>query len=328
MHSYDDIISLENLLEAWREFKRGKSKKLDVQEFERDLMSNLITLHIELKNKSYRHGGYEHFVVNDPKRRDIHKACVRDRIVHHALYRVLYPYFEKQFIHDSYSCRNGKGTHRALRRFEIFAQKVSMNYTKQCRILKCDIRRFFANIDHQILRDILKKHIDDTDILWFLGNVIKSFDSGTQGKGLPLGNLTSQLLVNILMNEFDQYAKHVQKEQYYIRYADDFVFLSGDGEHLEQLRQQCEAFLMEKLKLSMHPDKVFITTLSAGVDFLGWVHFPDHRVLRTTTKRRMKRTIRSSGNKKEIVQSYLGLLNHGDAYMLQREISQSGEFSV
>jgi retron-type reverse transcriptase len=323
MHSYDDIISLENLLEAWREFKRGKSKKLDVQEFERDLMSNLITLHIELKNKSYRHGGYEHFVVNDPKRRDINKACVRDRIVHHALYRKIYSYFDKQFIYDSYSCRRGKGTYRALRRFEIFARKVSMNYTKQCWILKCDIRKFFASIDHKILQDILENHIDDTDTLWLLGNVIKSFDSGTQGKGLPLGNLTSQLLVNIYMNDFDQYVKHVRKEHYYIRYADDFVFLSRDKEHLVVIRQKCEAFLTEKLKLSMHPIKVFISTISTGIDFLGWIHFSRHKVLRTTTKRRILRNI-SERN----MSSYLGLLSYGDTYELKREISQNDQISV
>jgi RNA-directed DNA polymerase len=115
------------------------------------------------------------------------------------------------------------------------------------------------------------------------------------------------------MNEFDQYVKHGLKERYYIRYADDFVFLSQDKEHLEVTRQKCGAFLAGTLKLSMHPDKVFIATMHAGIDFLGWVHFPHHRVLRTTTKRRM---IRNVGEKN--VHSYLGLLSHGNGYALQQ----------
>ena len=316
VHAYDNIISLENLLDAWREFKRGKTKKLDVQEYERDLMHNLIALHVVLKNKTYSHGNYQHFVVNDPKRRDIHKACARDRVLHHALYRILYPYFDKKFIHDSYSCRNNKGTHRALRRFEQFARIVSQNYTKQCWILKCDIRKFFANIDHEILFIILKKYIEDEDIFWLLKEVITSFDSGTKGRGLPLGNLTSQLLVNIYMNEFDQYVKHVLKAQYYIRYADDFVFFSHVEINLSKILQLTGVFLRESLHLELHPDKVFITTIYAGIDFLGWVHFPRHRVLRTTTKKRMFRNVGE-----ENLTSYQGLLKHGNSYKLTRKLS-------
>src|SRR5205807_606539 len=124
------------LLEGWREFKRGKTKKEDVQEFERHLMKNLIDLHVDLKNKTYKHGTYQHFIVSDPKRRDIHKANVRDRVLHHALYRRLYLFFDSTFIADSYSCRNNKGTHRAIKRLEVFVRKVSKNYTKQCFVLK------------------------------------------------------------------------------------------------------------------------------------------------------------------------------------------------
>lgn len=288
---------------------------MDVQEFERCLMQNLILLHEELKDKTYIHGRYQHFVVNDPKRRDIHKASVRDRVLHHALYRQLYPFFDSTFIADSYSCRNNKGTHRALKQFEVFARKVSQNYTKQCWVLKCDIRKFFANIDHEILLAILRKRIEDEHILWLLIRVIASFNSGVVGKGLPLGNLTSQLLVNIYMNEFDQWVKHELKIKYYIRYADDFVFFSEDREYLQAVRQKCEVFLTEKLHLALHPDKVSITTIYSGVDFLGWVHFPRHRVLRRATKRRMFRNI-GEGN----MSSYLGLLSHGNTYIIQRQI--------
>ena len=128
---YKTIISIENLLEAWKEFLRGKKNKIDVQEFERNLMSNIINLHIDLKNKAYVHGMYKHFKISDPKPRDIHKAQVRDRLLHHAIYRVLYPYFDTKFIHDSYSCRLGKGTHKAINRFRDFERKVSKNHTRK-----------------------------------------------------------------------------------------------------------------------------------------------------------------------------------------------------
>ncbi|MDP3962546.1 MAG: RNA-directed DNA polymerase, partial [bacterium] len=122
--------------------------------------------------------------------------------------------------------------------------------------------------------------------------VIKSFNSGIIGKGLPLGNLTSQLLVNIYMNEFDQHVKHVIKHKYYIRYADDFIFMHHDRESLLEVLNKVSNFLAKNLKLSLHPNKVFIKTLASGVDFLGWIHFPNHRVLRTSTKRRMIKNLK------------------------------------
>lgn len=163
--SYIDIISLENILLAWKEFKKGKTQKKDVQIFERNLMENLLALHSDLKDKIYKHGGYKAFKINDPKPRDIHKANVRDRVIHHLIYQALYPYFDKKFIHDSYSCRLGKGTHKALIRFQHFVRKVSQNNTQQCFVLKCDIRKFFASIDQNILKQILAKHIQDEYVL-------------------------------------------------------------------------------------------------------------------------------------------------------------------
>src|SRR6266567_1213046 len=150
-HTFEEIIGLENLLSAWKEFERGKKGRKDVQEFSMHLMDNIFSLHSELFNHTYKHGGYQAFKINDPKPRDIHKAKVRDRLLHHAIYRILYPFFDKTFIADSYSCRNEKGTHKAIKRFRTFANKVSKNNTKTCWILKCDIRKFFANIDHEIL---------------------------------------------------------------------------------------------------------------------------------------------------------------------------------
>lgn len=312
--NFEDIISVENLLEAWREFLRGKRGKRDVQEFSLSLMDNILELHAELLNHTYKHGGYQAFNISDPKPRSIHKATVRDRLLHHAIYRILYPFFDNKFIADSYSCRKNKGTHKALNRFRDFGYKVSKNKMKTCWVLKCDIRKFFANIDHQILLDILKNYIHDQNILRLLKNVIESFPGG-----LPLGNLTSQLFVNIYMNEFDKFVKHKLKAKYYTRYADDFIIFSENKNLLEDQIPIIRQFLHEKLRLELHPDKVFIKTLASGVDFLGWVHFPYHRVLRTSTKRRMLKRLREN-NSPETRASYKGLLKHGNTYKLVQKI--------
>lgn len=324
-HSYQDIISVENLLDAWREFLKGKRKKKGVKEFERFLMRNVLVLHEDLKQRTYQHGGYHAFKISDPKPRDIHKALVRDRLLHHAIYRQLYPFFNHTFISDSYSCRREKGTHRAMNRFQAFAYRVSKNNTRTCWVLKCDIRKFFASIDQEILIDILDGYIPDEDIRWLLGRVVESFKT-TNGKGLPLGNLTSQLLVNIYMNEFDQFVKHRLKAKYYIRYADDFVLLSDNRSWLTSLIPRIEEFLGKRLKLKLHPKKVSITALTSGVDFLGWVHFFDHRVLRTVAKRRMFRRIREAGGREETVQSYFGLLRHGNTRKLAQRAKALSDY--
>jgi retron-type reverse transcriptase len=320
VHDYDDIISVENLLEAWMEFIGGKSGKKDVQEFSLHLMDNILTLHRELADGTYHHGEYHAFNISDPKPRSIHKATVRDRLVHRALYRILYPFFDKTFIADSYSCRVGKGTHRAIKRFAFFASKVGRNNTRTVWILKCDIRKFFASIDHRILKEILRKHISEMHILRLLDTVIDSFFTA-EGKGLPLGNLTSQLFANVYMNEFDQFAKHTLKEKQYVRYADDFVFLSDHRKHLEKQIPLIRDFLSQKLAIELHPCKLFLKTLSSGVDFLGWVHFSDHRVLRKTTKRRMVKRIAIHPTKGTLA-SYMGLLKHGNTKKLRCRISK------
>jgi retron-type reverse transcriptase len=339
--NFEKIISVENLLLAWKEFTRGKRNKKDVQEFQLHFMDNVLSLHQDLKNKKYVHGGYYAFNISDPKPRNIHKANVRDRLLHHAIYRILYPYFDSKFIHDSYSCRLEKGTHKAINRFRDMFFKVSKNNTRSCFVLKCDIRKFFANINHNILKTILEKYIKDKNILWLPSQVIDSFNSiyaiadikkhqysnsaiaRHEYHGLPLGNLTSQLLVNIYMNEFDQFVKRELKVKYYIRYADDFVVLSQNKEYLKTILEKMEEFLENKLKLHIHPDKVYIRTITSGVDFLGWVNFFKHRVLRTSTKRRMFKNVKNNP-KLETVQSYLGMLRHGNAYKLAKIVSYLG----
>ncbi len=222
----------------------GKKKRKDVGEFSLRLSDNIAALRKELKTKTYVHQGYAAFRINDPKPRDIHKATVRDRLVHHAVYRILYSRFDRLFIYDSYSCRIGKGTHKALRRFERFSKEVSKNDTRTCWVLKCDIRKFFASIDHAVLKAILATHIQEPDVLWLFGQVIDSFHTaGKPGVGLPLGNLTSQLLVNVYMNRFDQFIKRKLNARRYIRYADDFVILNEDRACLEAMLPDISDFL-------------------------------------------------------------------------------------
>lgn len=321
---YEKIISLKNFYEAWHEFLPGKKNKKDVAEFAFDLPHNILVLHSDLENKTYTHGGYKSFSINDPKPRSIHKASVRDRLLHHAVYNILYPYFDQLFIYDSYSCRNFKGTHKAIDKFKSFARKVSKNNTKTCWVLKCDIKKFFASIDHKTLIEILKEYIKDEDINRLLERIISSFNSGKENTGLPLGNLTSQLLVNIYMNKFDQWMKHRMKVRYYVRYADDFVIFSTDKDYLWELVPKIADFLEEELKLTLHPNKLFIKTLTSGVDFLGWVHFPNYKVLRTSTKRRVLKALNESENTNSLI-SYSGLLKHGNQFILKQEIDRKVE---
>ena len=318
---FETIISFENLCAAWQEFVLGKMMKKDVAEFSLNLSRDLFALHKDLKNKTYEHGAYHAFGISDPKPREIHKATVRDRVLHHAIHRVLYPYFDRKFICDVYSSRDDKGTHRAMRRFLSFARKVSKNNTRTCWVLKCDIRKFFASIDQTTLIRILERHIPERDTLWLFQKVIGSFESAP-GKGLPLGNLTSQLFVNVYLNEFDKFMKHRLRERYYVRYADDFVILSHDHVWLTNLLPQLSTFLQNHLRLALHPDKVSIDTLASGIDFLGWVHFHDHRVLRTTTKRRMMKRVAVHPTS-ETIQSYMGLLRYGNTYGLQNAVIES-----
>jgi len=319
-HKFEDIISLENLLAAWQEFLCGKRRRLDVQIFESKLMDSIFSLHYDLLYHRYKPGGYKDFKISDPKPRHIHKANVRDRLLNHAIYRQLYPFFDRIFVFDSYSCRLDKGTHKALGQFRSYFLKVSHNGTRNCWVLKGDIRKFFASIDHSILMDILKEYIPDEKIIWLLQEVIGSFKIGADNKGLPLGNLTSQLFANVYLNKLDQFIKHQTKAKYYIRYADDFGIFSEDREWLKEQIRPIQDFLSSNLKLELHPDKLFLITVSSGVDFLGWVHFPDRMVLRSATKKRMFRKLKINNYKKQSLNSYLGMISHGNSFKIKKEL--------
>ncbi|MFH1648901.1 MAG: reverse transcriptase/maturase family protein [Patescibacteria group bacterium] len=323
-HTYKDIISVENLLLAWKEFRVGKRSRRDTQKFEQHLMRNIFELHKVLKDKTYEHSKYSVFRISDPKPRVIHKASVSDRLLHHALHRVLYPFFDKKFIADSYSCRVNKGSYAALNRFHTFFLKASKNNTRTCWVLKCDVRKFFASIDHHLLIGMLEEHISDKDLIWLLSQIVNSFEL-CLGKGIPLGNLTSQLFANIYVDKLDKFVKHILRVKFYIRYVDDFVFILENKVYLVDILSKVREFLSNELFLELHESKILLKTVASGIDFLGWVHFPDHRVLRTVTKRRVFRNTLKNMSR-ETTQSYLGLLSHGNTFKIKQRIIDSNFF--
>ena len=177
---FTEVTAPQGLFVAWEEFRKGKANKLDVQRFEWELEQNVFQLHRELTSKSYRHGPYHGFRIADPKPRHIHKATVRDRVVHHAVFTVLNRVFEPTFIADSFSCRQGKGTHKGVARVQTMIRQVSQNGTHPCYALKCDIKKFFDTVDHDILLNILRRRIRDQDFLWLLEEIIGGYRANSR----------------------------------------------------------------------------------------------------------------------------------------------------
>jgi len=232
--------------------------------------------------------------------------------VHHAIVRMIERMFERKFIFDSWSCRKRKGTHAAIERFGRIAWSLSRNNTVPVWVLKMDIAKFFASVDQGVLLAIIERTVSCKDTRPLIANVLGSFD-----KGLPLGNLTSQLFANVYLNELDQYVKHRLRVPHYLRYCDDFVILSRDPDVLKALVPQIRLFLESQLRLQLHPAKITLSRLSNGVDFLGFVCFPYTAVLRTKTKRRMLARV---GDKN--LSSYLGLISHTRSYGLKKLLLQ------
>ena len=308
---------------------------MDVLRFEKNLEQNIFQLHRDLRDKTYQHGGYTSFYIHDPKLRHIHKATVRDRVLHHAMFKVLSPIFESTYIHNSFSCRLSKGNHKGVKALAHMLRQASKNSTKTCFVLKCDIRKFFDSIDHDILIELIQRKIRDKNAMDLLREILTSFANEQPNlfgiKGVPIGNLTSQLFANIYMNELDQFIRHDLKVKYYARYTDDFIIVSDNKDYLEKLLPPIQSFLREKLKLKLHPSKVSIRKYRQGIDFLGYVALPHHIALRTKTRKRMMWKLRnkmaeyknntiSKSTLLATFQSYLGVLSHADAHKLSQEL--------
>lgn len=299
-------------------------------QFEFNLEENIFQLHEDLITRRYVHAPYVDFCVRDPKLRHIHKACVRDRVVHQALFRILYSLFDRFFIYDSHSCRFEKGTHAAVNRLHVFARRCSHNWKGNIFILKGDVRKFFNSIDHKILLRLLSDKIRNAKTMQLVELIVQSFEVG-RGKGLPLGNVTSQLFANVYLNELDQFIKRKLKEKYYIRYCDDFVIISRNASSLYDDLARMRVFLWHELGLYLHDNKVAVKKYSQGIDFLGYVDFPYFRVVRTKTKRRIMRKLEAkrcaldagiinSKHFKNSLQSYVGILKHCNGYKIQKMI--------
>ena len=303
-----------------------------MQHFERDLEKNIFQLQRDLEAKTYRHGRYCSFFVHDPKVRHIRKAGVRDRLVHQVVYTALMRVFEPSFINEVYSSRHGKGTHAGVDALRRACRKVSRNNTRPCWALKCDVQKFYDSVDHAVLRGIIEAKIRCCDLMWLIDQVIGSFHTeDLPGKGVPIGNLTSQVFANIYLSKLDWFVKQTLGIKHYIRFADDFVMLSHSRIKLETALPRVKEFLSMHLRLSLHPAKITCRPLNQGVDFLGYITFPHHRLLRTSTRRRMLRKLSerlsqcfkgeiSRGSMNQSLQSYLGILSHADTYNLESAV--------
>lgn len=294
---YDKITAFENILEAVKKAGKGKTNNQDVQRFIFKLEDEVFQLQEELTNQCYQPGNYKTFFINDPKKRMISAASFRDRVVHHALCNITEPLFEKTFIFDSYANRKGKGMHKAIERFQYYARKYPY-------VLKCDIRKFFPSLDHEILKQEIRWKIQCPETLRLMDLIIDNsneqekhvvyfpgddlFTPFHQRLGLPIGNLTSQIWANVYLNRFDHFVKEELRVPGYIRYVDDFVLFSQSKKQLNNWKKLLQNRLA-KLRLIMHPNKTQIFPVEKGVTFLGFRIFPNHRYVKKENRRRHKR---------------------------------------
>jgi len=297
---YPFIISIENLLLAARKAAKGKRYKTNTARFHVELEKEIIRLHDELKNKQYQPGPYREFYICEPKMRMISAAPYRDRVVHHALCNIIQPLFERSFIDDSYANRIGKGTHRAVLRYQEYAGRYKY-------VLKGDVKKYFASIDHEILKMKIRKKIADGDTLWLTDRIIDCsnlqepvfeyfpgdtlFSPFEKKRGLPLGNLTSQFFANIYLDSMDHYIKETLCCGAYVRYVDDWVIFGDDKSVLNRIRGQIKKYL-EGLRLSMHENKSRVHRVSEGLCFLGHRIFPEYRRLKRENVVRFRKRMR------------------------------------
>lgn len=340
---YEKIYDFGNLYEAYIQARKGKRYRLEVMKFTNHLEENLIQIQNELMWKTYEVGRYREFFVNEPKKRLIMALPFMDRVVQWAIYQVLNPYFEKGFIADSFACRVGKGTHRAVDRLQYWLRYMHRRH-EQFFALKLDVSKYFYRVDHNVLMGILRRRVGDEDLLWLLEVIVRcehtkfgiplgdhQFDADRiGGVGMPIGNLTSQMFANLYLNELDQYAKQTLHAKRYIRYMDDVVVLHEDKKYLWALKEQIDEFITSQLNLKLN-NKTMVRKASQGVEFVGFRVWPTHKKLRKKSALKMKRRLRylqrafgrGAVDLQEVnssVQSYLGILKHCNSYNLREKL--------
>jgi len=338
---YPQICAFENLYLAFHKARRGKRSRTDVATFEFNLELELVRLEDELLSERYQPGRYRHFTIYERKPRRISAAPFRDRVVHHALCNVIEPIWEARFIHDSYACRVGKGTHAALDRCTQFARRYPY-------VLQSDIVQFFPSVDHAILRDLLARHIAcpptmrlieqiiasgadihraDYRMVWFPGD---GMFAANRPRGLPIGNQTSQFWANVYLHELDRFVKQELRCPAYLRYCDDFLLFAADKPTLHRWKREIGVFL-QSLRLVNHPAKSRVYPVTCGIPFLGFTVFPDHRRLQRNNgmrfARRLRRLAAAYGAETlpldrvtASVQGWVAHASHGDTYGLRRSL--------
>ncbi len=315
------MITPEEIFEAYYSCRKNKRWTLNALNFEVDYESKLLSLLSDINLWKYIPGRSVAFVVDKPVKREIFAADFRDRIVHHLLINRLNSLFEKEFIHDSYACRVGKGSHFGINRVDKFIRRCSLNYTVDCYILKLDISAFFMSINKSILYNRLSDFVtskysgDDVSLVLYLCRTIifndptkncmlkggrnswnelpadKSLFNASINCGLPIGNLTSQVFANFYMGIFDHFVKSSLGIKYYGRYVDDFIVIHNNKESLKFLIPLFRTFLSNKLCLKLHPKKIYLQHYSKGVKFLGAVIKPNRIYISNRTKGNFYNTI-------------------------------------
>lgn len=307
---YYKIFDIENLREADNIAQRGKSKQPGVLKHNNNKENNLLSLQNSLIDKTYSTSPYKVFTIFEPKERIISRLpYYPDRICHHAIMRIIEPIFVYMFTSDTYSCIKNRGVHKASKNL-IKALKDIEN-TKYC--LKLDIKKFYPNIDNDILKILLRKKIKDKELLWLLDEII------TSSKGLPIGNYVSQLLSNFYMSYFDHYVKENLNVKNYFRYADDIIILSNNKTTLHDNLSNIKTYLMDELKLTVKENYQIFPVESRGIDFVGYVHYHSHVMLRKRIKKSLAKAIYKNNNKKSI-DSYLGWAKHCNSKNLIKKL--------
>ena len=292
---YEKVFSLENLYLAFLEARKGKRKKKAVLKFETNLGYELDKLYKELKSGEYKPLPYREFVIYEPKRRVINAPAFRDLVVQHAIYRVIYPIFDKTFIDTSYACRKGGGTHKASN----YTQKEMRKYSGDLYFLKLDIRKFFYSIDRDILRRLFEKKIKDKRFV----NIMCEFTKMDTPKGIPIGNLLSQIYALIYMNPLDHFIKRELKVKSYVRYVDDFVLIGLTLDKAKEYKQKCEKFVQEYLNLEL--SHWHIQKIKRGINFVGYRTWKRVKFVRKHSMYKFKKAI-----KKLKIKSIVSLLGH------------------
>lgn len=258
-------LSVANIWHTYLAFRKGKRPSRAIALFEYELLANIQELSQDLQSGGYRHGDYTHMIVSDNKRRDIAVADVRDRVVHRLLYDYLGAIWDKTFIYDAWSCRKGKGLHAALARAQYFMNKYRSGW-----VWRADISKFFDSVNRDVLKRLIRRRVANVSALWLLDEVIDSFG----GRGIPIGNLTSQIFANIYMNEFDRYISQDPRSLAYLRYGDDWLCFCSTKNDIEDLQCSAEQFLLSILNLPVHLDLNKISPAKRGVRYLGVRFWP------------------------------------------------------